>query len=225
MRIDLPCCGFKNCKYQFDGNCMDKGRYEKCEYIELALNVLPSAQQDVTDTNVGDAISRQAAIDALNQKKIYRQLDSDRWVISDCLNAIVNLPSAQQCEYWDSESNYCALNRPSASVNNGSTKSAQQWIPDGCHNCVHNPRQGGDGQCSCICPKYDCEQQWIPVSSGNLPEVRQRVLCQCRTGIQEVLRLNEDGDWECVYPRSTYMKSFVIAWMPLPEPFREGSEA
>ena len=42
-----------------------------------------------------DLISRQAALDALNQIKIYRPLDSDRWVISDCLNKIVNLPSAQ----------------------------------------------------------------------------------------------------------------------------------
>lgn len=46
MRIDLPRCDFKNCKYQFDGNCMDKGRYEKCEYIELALNDLPSVQPE-----------------------------------------------------------------------------------------------------------------------------------------------------------------------------------
>lgn len=44
---------------------------------------------------MADLIDRQAAIDALNKKKIYRQLDSDRWVISDCLNAIVNLPPAQ----------------------------------------------------------------------------------------------------------------------------------
>lgn len=42
-----------------------------------------------------DMISRQAAIDALNKMKIYRPLDSDRYVISDCLNKIVNLPSAQ----------------------------------------------------------------------------------------------------------------------------------
>lgn len=44
---------------------------------------------------MSDYISRQAAIDALNQKKIYRPLDSDRYVISDCLNTIVNLPSVQ----------------------------------------------------------------------------------------------------------------------------------
>lgn len=55
-----------------------------------------------------DLISRQAAIDALNEKKVYRPLDSDRWVISDCINAIVNLPSAQpeivrcrNCGFWD----------------------------------------------------------------------------------------------------------------------------
>ena len=44
---------------------------------------------------MGDLIDRQAAIDALNKLKIYRPLDSDRYVISDCLNKIVNLPSAQ----------------------------------------------------------------------------------------------------------------------------------
>ena len=44
---------------------------------------------------MGDLINRQAAIDALNKLKIYRPLDSDRYVISDCLNKIVNLPSAQ----------------------------------------------------------------------------------------------------------------------------------
>lgn len=42
-----------------------------------------------------DVISRRAAIDALNKMKIYRPLDSDRYVISDCLNKIVNLPSVQ----------------------------------------------------------------------------------------------------------------------------------
>ena len=55
-----------------------------------------------------DLIERQAAIDALNKMKIYRPLDSDRYVISDCLNKIVDLPSAQpeiircrECKYND----------------------------------------------------------------------------------------------------------------------------
>ena len=55
-----------------------------------------------------DLIERQAAIDSLNKMKIYRPLDSDRYVISDCLNKIVDLPSAQpeiircrECKYND----------------------------------------------------------------------------------------------------------------------------
>jgi hypothetical protein len=60
---------------------------------------------------------------------------------------------------------------------------------------------------------------WIPVSE-RLPEIRRYVLCQCRGNNYSVLRLNHDSDWECVYPRTTYMQSFVIAWMPLPEPYK-----
>jgi len=32
MRIDLPCCGFKNCRHCFDGNCTKPSEQEKCEY-------------------------------------------------------------------------------------------------------------------------------------------------------------------------------------------------
>ena len=35
MRIDLPCCGFKNCRRYFDGNCMKSSEQEKCEYWYL----------------------------------------------------------------------------------------------------------------------------------------------------------------------------------------------
>ena len=30
MRIDLPSCGFRNCKYHFDGNCTKISEYDKC---------------------------------------------------------------------------------------------------------------------------------------------------------------------------------------------------
>jgi hypothetical protein len=32
MRIDLPTCGFKSCRYCFDGNCTKKVEYDRCEY-------------------------------------------------------------------------------------------------------------------------------------------------------------------------------------------------
>ncbi len=30
MRIDLPSCGFRNCRYHFDGNCTKLSEYNKC---------------------------------------------------------------------------------------------------------------------------------------------------------------------------------------------------
>lgn len=30
MRIDLPCCSFKNCKYNSDHNCTKPNEYEMC---------------------------------------------------------------------------------------------------------------------------------------------------------------------------------------------------
>ena len=62
------------------------------------------------------------------------------------------------------------------------------------------------------------EPHWIPCSE-RLPEVRQWVLCQCRAGIMDVLRLTADGSWYKGYPRTEYMGGFVVAWMPLPEPY------
>lgn len=50
MRIDLPTCGFKNCRYQFDGNCTNKKEYERCDYkaiqLELALGLKNQLQEE-----------------------------------------------------------------------------------------------------------------------------------------------------------------------------------
>lgn len=35
MRIDLPFCNLKTCKYCADGNCTDKNRYNGCDYARL----------------------------------------------------------------------------------------------------------------------------------------------------------------------------------------------
>lgn len=57
-----------------------------------------------------DCISRKAAIDICNDELLHTEDYSPirTW------NRILQLPSAHQCEYWDSESNFCALHRPSA---------------------------------------------------------------------------------------------------------------
>lgn len=35
MRIDLPGCSFKDCRKNFDGNCMKKDGQDKCEFYNL----------------------------------------------------------------------------------------------------------------------------------------------------------------------------------------------
>lgn len=66
-----------------------------------------------------DTISRQAAIEALTR---FTNLSWDKLkIIYPMLTVIEELPSAErleaqssECKHWDSESNFCALHRPSA---------------------------------------------------------------------------------------------------------------
>ena len=84
------------------------------------------------EPKTGDCISRQAAIDAINKMKIYRPLDSDRYVISDCLDKIVNLPSAQPDRKYTLEEvaeilattigDECACN----------INGIDEWLPESC---------------------------------------------------------------------------------------------
>lgn len=58
----------------------------------------PSAQPDVPDTNVGDIINRQAAIDILNQYALSLNPDKDSkelWKVKSIKSFIEQLPSAQ----------------------------------------------------------------------------------------------------------------------------------
>lgn len=59
--------------------------------------------------------------------------------------------------------------------------------------------------------------EWIPCSE-RLPELGEHVLCMCRADIQEVMRLTPDG-WFHDH-NHCYMGGFVIAWMPLPGPYK-----
>ena len=56
--------------------------------------------------------------------KIIRMMPPENGITAMIEQGIKQLPSAQResCKYWDAESNYCTLNRPSA-------QSEQQWIP------------------------------------------------------------------------------------------------
>ena len=67
-------------------------------------------------------------------------------------------------------------------------------------------------------PSVTPTQRWIPVSE-RLPEVGEKVLCQCQANIYEVLKLTVDGWYHD--NNHCYMSGFVIAWQPLPQPYKE----
>lgn len=64
-------------------------------------------------------------------------------------------------------------------------------------------------------------ERWIPYSE-RLPKQGQEVICQCRANMIKVLKLDACGDWY-QDAEHCYMSGFVIAWMPLPEPYKGGT--
>lgn len=62
------------------------------------------------------------------------------------------------------------------------------------------------------------DQGWIPCSE-RLPENAMNVIAQFSDGTVTELRYAGNGIFEGIYEYSTRV---IIAWMPLPEPYREG---
>ena len=62
------------------------------------------------------------------------------------------------------------------------------------------------------------DQGWIPCSE-RLPENAMNVIAQFSDGTVTELRYAGNGIFDGIYEYSTRV---IIAWMPLPEPYREG---
>ena len=67
--------------------------------------------------------------------------------------------------------------------------------------------------------------EWVPVSE-ELPEIEKEVLVQWRPYLSSdiemnILVLTKSGEWVCGLGR---INGRAIAWMPLPEPYKEQNE-
>lgn len=165
---------------------------------------------------MNDLISRQEAIDAINDMRLYKPLISDRYVISDCLNKIVDLPSAEPDKdaldsayahgWTDAESKYRDMMRE------------QRWIPVKTRPMDKEEREywsdhyGYDVEYEdavlfdCKMPD-DGQEVWVCSKCGNV----WQDTCQSDEGIY----LEENGDW-----------LDIVAWMPFvrPEPWKGEAE-
>lgn len=64
--------------------------------------------------------------------------------------------------------------------------------------------------------------QWIPVSE-RLPNSKKMVLVSLKTGLGEWVETDFIDPFGTIYePWSRHWSCDVIAWMPLPEPYKEG---
>ena len=144
---------------------------------------------DLEEEPCDDAISRQAAIDALAELQGRASTKAELKGISKAWKRIKQLPSAQpdSCEFYDTESHFCAIHRPSAQP----------------------------------------ETKWIQCSE-RLPEAQTGVIVSCT---------DDSGDTKFRYTSSGWVttdkeywivdneiNNFVVAWMPLPEVYREEGE-
>ena len=57
MRVDLPQCNFKNCKYCFDSNCTKKNEYERCEYRQQKADIEGYGHLDVILNTAVDVLA------------------------------------------------------------------------------------------------------------------------------------------------------------------------
>lgn len=98
--------------YMEGGECWTPTEFEA---MDRAIEILN--RQDIPDINVNDMIYRQMAIDALGAEPLaiseYEEGLHTMWTYAK--EAIEQLPPAQpdSCEFYDTESHFCALHRPS----------------------------------------------------------------------------------------------------------------
>lgn len=196
-----------------------------------------------------DTISRQAAIDAIDEIES-EVADGDGFQYDKWRRHFCDLPSAEpeSCEYWDAESNYCALNRPSAQPE----PEEFEWCT-GCKeydqeaHCCHRWTKAIRNTVEEI-KNAQPEPRWIPVKTRPMDEEEKRyweehyayTFGEDYDGIMFDCPMPEDGQEVWVCSKSGYVWEDtcevdigfglegngdwddIVAWMPFerPEPWK-----
>lgn len=152
---------------------------------------------------MSDLISRQAAIKIANEECF--ELKGLFGRIKDGLNA---LPPAQP----ENQVHLC-----------DSCRHVYPECPSGKDDVIFGNGKGNDNICACnkYEPSAQPEQRWI-LCSERLPEKKDDYLCSYRgCTLVDICEYDPDrNEWGFYYDYGWKVVSIVIAWMPLPEPYK-----
>ena len=195
-RVMIRKTGTQESKLYWRDEVLDQYKWER----DIAIQQLKElgygfGQEPKTD---GDTISRQAAIDVAS-----RECHEWRGIFSDIEQGLKELPSVHS---------ELAKYSPKLDNENGELISRQAaiWIASGyCHptNIAKELAK---------LPSVQPEPKWIPCSE-RLPEGNGQFLISTRNWIVYVAKY-AFGKWQGFFNKN------CIAWMPLPEPYREDGE-
>ena len=187
----------KNGEMVHGANDAEHQAWYKADDIYAAIERVPPAQPDVPDTNVGDMISRQAALDAVNSL-----IDLFERILSDIRESTVDDSVCGMCEY---DGAFVGQSGDWCNECPGFEKDNCFKLSDECRKRWFN---------SVALPSA---QQWIPCSE-RLPEKpgQYYVSGGDKVWICEFLIIpNFIGGW-C----NDVANPVVQAWMPIPEPWK-----
>ncbi len=118
MRIDLPQCNLKTCRYSFDGNCVDKSRFDTCEYT-YALAEKDNAKDELRHSylkqhdlkNEYDKLKAENSLarDIINNLDKSNKEISDKWMVLNIENIELKAEIKQLKEDTDYYKEECCL--------------------------------------------------------------------------------------------------------------------
>ena len=196
---------------------------ERVEAMDMAISALQAQEaktQLSAEGTTSDLISRQDAIEVIEemQMPIMRSMFPEEQFVfkgmSEALSAIKDLPSAQPEieerteEFAQNVPKEDLISRKAAIDALG--KRPMVWTDDDQYALGERNQYDIDRLAIETLPSAQPEPQWIPVSK-RLPEEGQSILVTA-------------NGWHMVAIIRTFFKDIhkdIIAWMPLPEPYRE----
>ena len=195
----------------------------------------PSEQPQMNELGVNtgetctDTISRQAAIEKFEPwLKVDGYSEGELNMLKAVLYELRFLPPVQAEERTETHACDCVSRQ--AAIDALAKMMPKSYTPDGSHPADEEIFRAQEIFADCIktiaiLPSARSEPQWIPCSE-RLPDKKDDYLCSYNgCAVVDICEYDPDrNEWGFFYDGGWKVVSNVTAWMPLPEPYKEGQE-